>query len=656
MIPRVARHVAPFVFSWSLASCGGAHETAPPTVTPPKVATPAIIELGVSSQIIIVGFATSIAATVKDAEGRVLTGNTVAWTSRDTSIAVVNAQGVVTGRRIGIVDVVASVGPLMSSPITLFVARGLPSKIDFQSAVPLSGIVGQDVANPPTVRVADAQGFPVPGILLMVKTAAGSGQVVVTLARTDTAGLVRVDKWTLGTKAGRQQLIATSDAIAAATASIDAIARPGAPASLRLTRGDNQEGSMGRPLADSLEAAVADQYQNAIAGVAVRFSAVGGSITPATVATDSSGRARASWTLASQIGMQSGEVLVDGLAAVGVRATAFGFRAKTVSTGAATTCATDLDDRAWCWGGATGGARPTLISPTLRFSTVKVGDAMCGLETGGAVYCWGDNRWGSLGDGTQVSRMTPQRVALDSVFVDLATAELTSCALTRSGAAFCWGAGWYGQLGYLSGIFVAVPTRVPTGPRWAQLRSTVGGFCALSTAFDVYCWGAHLATGALGLTYYAVTRPFLVSMPEQVTELRGWCGLTASQLGRCIGLAATATVEISTWNSQTQVQVAGPLSEVSADYDQGCAITTTSRLFCWGANRFGLLGTGDTLYRAQPVEIGATQFVARVVSQGRFQTCVIDTKRQVWCWGYNSHGAAGVSPPAMVLTPTLVVP
>jgi len=35
----------------------------------------------------------------------------------------------------------------------------------------------------------------------------------------------------------------------------------------------------------------------------------------------------------------------------------------------------------------------------------------CGVTPEGRAYCWGDNRFGQLGDGTQVQRLVPVPVA-----------------------------------------------------------------------------------------------------------------------------------------------------------------------------------------------------------------------------------------------------
>jgi alpha-tubulin suppressor-like RCC1 family protein len=44
-------------------------------------------------------------------------------------------------------------------------------------------------------------------------------------------------------------------------------------------------------------------------------------------------------------------------------------------------------------------------------SAGPAGSHTCGITTGNKIYCWGDNAFGQLGDGTTTRRLSPVKVA-----------------------------------------------------------------------------------------------------------------------------------------------------------------------------------------------------------------------------------------------------
>src|SRR5215217_2444986 len=75
------------------------------------------------------------------------------------------------------------------------------------------------------------------------------------------------------------------------------------------------------------------------------------------------------------------------------------------------------------------------------FVSIAAGSAhFCGLDSNGDIHCWGDGRWGQLGDGsTESADVSPIRVASFQRFRQVVAGAAHSCALTTDGYAYCWG-------------------------------------------------------------------------------------------------------------------------------------------------------------------------------------------------------------------------
>ena len=95
------------------------------------------------------------------------------------------------------------------------------------------------------------------------------------------------------------------------------------------------------------------------------------------------------------------------------------------------------------------GAAPVAASGNNYVQISASGDHTCGLTSRGAAYCWGDNDYGQLGDGTTTNSEDdgPQAVIGGLKFASISAGDDYTCGLTSRGAAYCWGRNWYGQLG-----------------------------------------------------------------------------------------------------------------------------------------------------------------------------------------------------------------
>jgi alpha-tubulin suppressor-like RCC1 family protein len=105
----------------------------------------------------------------------------------------------------------------------------------------------------------------------------------------------------------------------------------------------------------------------------------------------------------------------------------------------------------------------------------------------------------------------------------------------------------------------------------------------------------------------------------------------------------------------TQVGTTTNWATVSAGGNHSCATRTDGTLWCWGANGEGELGTGDTASQLTPTQVGTAADWATVsTGAGSDQTCATRTDHTLWCWGWNPHGELGTGDTTNRLIPTQV--
>ena len=181
-----------------------------------------------------------------------------------------------------------------------------------------------------------------------------------------------------------------------------------------------------------------------------------------------------------------------------------------VSTSYDNTCGLTTSGTAYCWGsGAWGeigdGTRtirattPVAVSGGLAFVSLSAGFRhTCGATTSGTAYCWGSN-WGvKLGDGTNLGRRTrPAPVLGGHTFTSVSPGRGHTCGVTTSGTAYCWGQNVYGQLGDGTTMLRPTPVAVAGGIAFASVSTSFDHTCGLTTSGTAYCWGNN-ASGRLG--------------------------------------------------------------------------------------------------------------------------------------------------------------
>jgi alpha-tubulin suppressor-like RCC1 family protein len=181
------------------------------------------------------------------------------------------------------------------------------------------------------------------------------------------------------------------------------------------------------------------------------------------------------------------------------------------------TCALTTSGEAYCWGdnergqlgngmGGWGGLDltahpvPAPVSGELRFTalTAGLGRHTCGLTGTGAAYCWGENSFGALGNGSNSDSPIPVPVSGGLTFLQLIAGGFIghTCGLTAGGRAYCWGENSVGQVGDQSTFDRLEPAAVSGDLSFTTLDAGFRHSCGLAAGI-LYCWGSGGA-GQLG--------------------------------------------------------------------------------------------------------------------------------------------------------------
>ena len=286
-----------------------------------------------------------------------------------------------------------------------------------------------------------------------------------------------------------------------------------------------------------------------------------------------------------------------------------------VSAGGSHTCAATVDGGVLCWGENGSGqlGDGTTQGRVVPVAVAGLGDSVrsvaagwnhtCALTVAGAVYCWGWNAYGQLGDGTQGSnRLTPVPVAgLTSGVAAISAGYDFTCALTEEGDVKCWGDNSQGQLGDGTIQPRLTPVAVVGLPSGIQAIGASGHTCALTADGSIYCWGRNVK-GQLG---------------NGATSMR--------PNPRPVAVAG----------------LPGPMRAISAGGDHTCAITAQGAALCWGFNNMGQLGDGTLESRLSPVAVIGLPGEVASLSTGEYHTCASLTDGSAWCWGDNGEGRLG---------------
>lgn len=292
-------------------------------------------------------------------------------------------------------------------------------------------------------------------------------------------------------------------------------------------------------------------------------------------------------------------------------------------------CAINSERDLYCWGqNSYGQDNPDHIN-VIQWAPVRI-NQLSSVETASAnvdhncaigilegeaernLYCWGDNRYGRLGDGTLSTRLTPAKVAGTELYVVVSVGQLHTCAITGAGKLHCWGQNLTGALGIGTSDSNNHPNpesvKLNSEP-WTVVSTGNQFTCGISQTTG-YCWGRN-QYGQLG-----------VGHTDDVAE-------------------------------PTNVSGGIQFRSLTTNRTHACGIDTNHKLYCWGQNNQGQVGNHGTINMPSPAPT-AQHLDFRLVSAGVNHTCGILLSGSLYCWGAGSSGQLGDGRNQQYLAPEFI--
>lgn len=228
---------------------------------------------------------------------------------------------------------------------------------------------------------------------------------------------------------------------------------------------------------------------------------------------------------------------------------------------------------------------------------------MVGIQTNGTLWTWGENHYGQLGTGDQMTRTVPTQIGTDTDWAHCSAGAYFTLAIKTNGTLWTWGFNNYGQLGHNDGITRLVPMQVGTATdwreAWAFLYWDVPNIVGLKTNNTMWAMGRN--------NWYAFSN----------------------------GTANNSSVPVQGGNNTAD------WSKIFTGWYCHLGIKTDGTLWAWGYNQQGQYGVGNGTWVASAINVGGTGNTYLWAACGREFNLAIRSNGTLWGAGTGTWGSLG---------------
>ncbi len=309
---------------------------------------------------------------------------------------------------------------------------------------------------------------------------------------------------------------------------------------------------------------------------------------------------------------------------------------KAIAAGRWHALAVDDAGHVWGWGnngngqvgngsfGSTPQATPFQVPGLSNITAVAAGDYFSvALDADGAIWSWGSNPGGQMGNGTSGSNvLVPVKITIEGGAAGISAGGSHTLVVSKTGAVWAWGATYNGQIGNGSmngsGTYQRTPYKVALGAGNVAVAVAAGHTHSLALLSD----GSLLAWGSNNNGQLGIGNTSQKSLPQAVPGLTG-------------------------------------ITQITGGWDFTFARSSSGAVWAWGSDSTSQLGDGDSVYTFSLSPKAIPGLNALVLSAGIGHAVALGADCTVQTWGRNTSGEIGngtSSSTTYVKSPTPVLP
>ncbi len=280
----------------------------------------------------------------------------------------------------------------------------------------------------------------------------------------------------------------------------------------------------------------------------------------------------------------------------------------------------------------------------------------------GELYTWGNNEFGNIGNGTTNDQTTPHLVGISGRIKNVVSyLGKTVFAITEDGKLYSWGNNISGQLGNGTTNNQTTPYLVGISGRIKDVVSSCDEtIYAITEEGKLYSWGNNISGQVGNGTTNNQTTPYLVEISGKIKDVVSSCDETV--------FAITEDGKLYSWGKNNHGQIGdgkaddsgisnqltphlvvgidGKVKDIIIDNYTVYAITEEDKLYSWGNNQRGQVGSSNPDNQNEPMikspqELSIVGKVKNVVISFNDTVYAVTEEGKLYSWGNNTKGQVG---------------